>query len=300
MSYQQLHKTLISTLLIISVFNLNAQIKPDATNAVPGQTGSVLPFIPSDYTTNPLFVNYVRVWQPQQANSDNTYFLSSSRTVDQVNISTQYFDGLGRPLQTVGWQSSPAKQDLVSPVYYDAYGREPYKFLPYTSSTASASGNPAQLKMNPFTEQSTFYNGTYKTEQPALNNENFFYSKTNFEESPLDRVTTNLAPGNSWVGSEGGVSEKNSKIQYLFNIISDDVKIWTVDIDLAVNITDNENGTQDVKYSWTNTTIAPNTTVLYLYRILGSTGSWTTLTVNNGIIPYTGTIPIGSYEYALQ
>src|SRR5262245_8532186 len=51
---------------------------------------------------------------------------------------TQYFDGLGRPLQTVVRQGSkPTGQpatDMVSPVYYDALGRETLKYLPYSST----------------------------------------------------------------------------------------------------------------------------------------------------------------------
>jgi|SRR6185437_5622066 len=52
--------------------------------------------------------------------------------------------------------------------------------------------------MYPFREQSNFYTNTYKTEQPALTNEKYFYSKTNFEPSPLNRISESYAPGNSW------------------------------------------------------------------------------------------------------
>lgn len=44
--------------------------------------------------------------------------------VDSVNRTIQYFDGLGRPLQTVQWRSSPSLRDLITPVTYDAFGRE--------------------------------------------------------------------------------------------------------------------------------------------------------------------------------
>ncbi|MBS1574739.1 MAG: hypothetical protein JST09_05500, partial [Bacteroidetes bacterium] len=62
--------------------------------------------------------------------------------------------------------------------------------------------------------------------------ESFFYSKTNFEPSPLNRIDNTYAPGASWVGSEGGSTEtlkKNLRIKYYVNTLTDDVKIWKVD-----------------------------------------------------------------------
>jgi hypothetical protein len=218
-----------SILLLLNVSILQAQIiTPDATTAVPAQTGNTSVYMAPDYTTG-IPVNYIRTYQPQEPTTDPNYVTSSSRTVNEVNVSTQYFDGLGRPLQTVNWQASPGKQDIVAPVKYDDFGREQYEFLPYTSPTASASGNPGDFKMFPFSEQSNFYTTTYKTEQPALANEKYFYSKTNFEPSPLNRVSESYAPGNSWAGSEGGSAEKKVSRQYLVNTSSDAVRIWHID-----------------------------------------------------------------------
>lgn len=150
LQYKKFYKIPLSFLLLI-VSVLHAQIKPDPTKlSVPIATGTITnPNKPADYTTGAL-VNYIRTWQPQQAISDDIYLTSSSRTVDQVNIATQYLDGLGRPLQTISWQASPGKQDIVAPVVYDVFGREQYKYLPYTSPTASAAASPGQFKMNPF------------------------------------------------------------------------------------------------------------------------------------------------------
>ncbi len=235
---QTRYKILISIFLFLEVFNLNAQIKPDAAIAAHNATGTVTtPYKPSNYAAGTL-VNYIRTWQPQLPTADASYVTSSSRTVDEVNVSTQYFDGLGRPLQTVGWQASPDKKDIVAPVVYDEFGRESYHFLPYTSPKASASGNPGQFKMNPFTEQSTFYTSTYKTEQPAITNEKFFYSKTNFESSPLNRISETYAPGNSWAGSEilntNAASERKVSMQHLVNTTADAVRIWTITFNTTI------------------------------------------------------------------
>ena len=51
----------------------------------------------------------------------------TGKPVDSINVNIQYFDGLGRPLQTVQWQGSPTKKDIVQHVEYDEFGRESKK-----------------------------------------------------------------------------------------------------------------------------------------------------------------------------
>ena len=258
-------KILIGFLLLMKISISQAQIKPATVIAVPNPTGTTAtPNKPADYSAG-ILVNYIRTWQPQQPTTDELYVTSSSRTVDEVNVSTQYFDGLGRPLQTVGWQTSPGKQDIVAPMVYDDFGREQYKYLSYMSPTASAAGKQGQFKINPFTEQSNFYTNTYKTEQPAFTNETFFYNKTNFEPSPLNRIDQNFAPGNSWVGSEGGAAEKKVSMQYLVNISTDAVRIWR--IAFTTPIADNVN----IPYS--NTTDIYNPGELYKNVMMDEAGN---------------------------
>jgi len=68
-------------------------------------------------------------------------------SIHQLSQSTTYFDGLGRPIQSVTTQGSPGKQDLVQPIAYDAFGREPKKYRPY------ASGTNGQYKADALTAQ---------------------------------------------------------------------------------------------------------------------------------------------------
>src|SRR5687767_14450982 len=75
---------------------------------------------PSPYGGNSK-VNFVRTWDAVAPESDpNTLMSRSSRDTRQT---TQYFDGLGRPLQTVIKQGSMATgstaTDMVSAVEYD-------------------------------------------------------------------------------------------------------------------------------------------------------------------------------------
>ncbi|WP_240646729.1 DUF6443 domain-containing protein, partial [Chitinophaga rhizosphaerae] len=168
-------------------------------------------------------VNYVRTWTPNQPLTDPAQVISAT-DVKNVPQSTAYFDGLGRPLQTVSKGVSPGVKDLVAPVVYDAFGREAFKYLPYTSATGDGT-----FKLNPFTDQGGFY-GTF-LDTAKNNEEDIFYSETQFEASPLNRVTKAMAPGNNYTGSGRGVGQ-----QYLVNATADSVRIWTVTTTMAGNI----------------------------------------------------------------
>ncbi|MBO9154095.1 DUF6443 domain-containing protein [Chitinophaga sp. GCM10012297] len=177
--------------------------------------------------------------------------VSAEIDVKKVRQTTQYVDGLGRPLQTVTRKGSPLQKDLVAPVVYDAFGRQQYQYLPYISSASDGA-----FKTNPFNDQKNFYAPT--SGSAPYPGEQVFYSQTQFEASPLNRVTKTLAPGNAWAGSNVGVSQ-----QYLVNTAADSVKIWTIAAadgsypassanypagELYKNVTTDEAGNQVVEY----------------------------------------------------
>ncbi|UYZ61208.1 DUF6443 domain-containing protein [Hymenobacter latericus] len=134
----------------------------------------------------------------------------------QVAVKTEYADGLGRPLQTVLHRQSPAGRDVVQPVAYDALGRQPKQYLPYTADgqTAAASG----YYPNALREQPLFYGGTGAdalTQQPlsadaatqrltaTLPKTGVAFTEVAFEPSPLNRVLAQASPGESWALSTG-------------------------------------------------------------------------------------------------
>jgi len=206
-------------ILIILFFlpvSLLAQLKPDGSGVVPAS--NVLP-VPSDYNVNTK-VNYVRVWDAIVPLKTEVDVLSSSRTIHEVKQATQYFDGLGRPLQTVIKQSSPSLRDLVTPVFYDAFGRESVQYLPYIQ--ISGNTNDGRFKANAFAAQNSFY-ASYMSSQGNAG-EQVFYSQTELESSPLNRPLKAYPPGNSWGGSNRGVSMK-----YEFNTSEDEVRVWKID-----------------------------------------------------------------------
>jgi len=103
-------------------------------------------------------VNSIRVWEATKPFATEADIVSTDNTLDEVKQTTQYFDGLGRPIQTVSKGSSPLGFDIITLFLYDAYGRERLKYLPYISSGHS----DGTFKLNPFQEQEdllkTFYN----------------------------------------------------------------------------------------------------------------------------------------------
>lgn len=159
---------------------------------------------PSAYSSGAK-INYVRTWDaisPQ----DNTDTMMTA-AVGAALQTTKYYDGLGRPVQTVTKKASPNQKDMVQPVLYDEFGRETYQYLPYEVT------GDGSFKTDPFNGQFSFYNGLYS--------DSFTYSKTNFEFSPLNRPLETYAAGKSWGGGK-----KGNAIQYLFNSASDSVRIW--------------------------------------------------------------------------
>ncbi len=169
------------------------------------------PSVPQAYNPEAT-INYVRTKEARSPISDITQFEAAG--YQQVQQITQYLDGLGRPLQTVAKQTSPLGKDIVSPSIYDEFGREAQQFLPYASANSDG-----KFKANPFAEQAAFMGTRYSDEQ-------FYFGKTEFENSPLNRPTKSMAPGNSWVGSGRGIS-----YQYLINTDNDGVRIWDIGYD---------------------------------------------------------------------
>ncbi|MEC5143656.1 DUF6443 domain-containing protein [Chitinophaga sp. 212800010-3] len=207
-----LYKKFVATFLILSTgMVLTAQTPVSTTRpaATPVQ-------VPGAYTTPT--VNYVRTWEPTVATTDTAFVTAPARTVDQVRQTTQYFDGLGRPLQTVAKAMSPGGKDLVTPVVYDAFGREQTKYLPY-----AATSSDGIFKTDPFNAQNTFY-------QSLTPGESVFYNRIDYEASPLNRVLKTYGPGASWAKNDPSGVEKGGnrpvETQYLINAVTDSVRIW--------------------------------------------------------------------------
>src|SRR6202012_598772 len=121
-------------------------------------------------------MNYIRTRTLAKPLVKDTVTADGLTSPSDVQQTTQYFDGLGRPVQTVSRQITPQGKDLVMPQVYDPLGREAVHYLPYASS--SSDGN---YKPNPLGEQNSFNSTQYSGEQ-------FYYGQTEYEPSPLNRI----------------------------------------------------------------------------------------------------------------
>jgi RHS repeat-associated protein len=196
--------------------------KPNATTT----PGATIPISTHTAYSQAATLNYVRVWEPMGLYTLPQDVIDAGN--QDVRLTTKFLDGLGRPLQIVSRQSSPTAKDVVAPVEYDEFGREVYKYLPYVQTTGTNNGF---FKLNPFNEQTAFYQSS--TYNPDLTNEQVFFSQTNYESSPLNRVTKSMAPGNSWTGTS-----KGTIVDYQVNTVNDNVIIWSIGYDILNNIND--------------------------------------------------------------
>jgi len=209
---------------VVSVYNGESEISaPSSVTLIDGfhTTGPVrifttglsyrscVPFVSSASSGQ----NYIstRIFKQPGIDPNNL----SGRSVCEVNETIQYFDGLGRPLQTVQVQGSPGFKDLVQPVAYDAFGREAKKYQPYAAQT----GTTGNYRSGALADQLAFYNnptaGIKATAYP--------FAETVFEASPLNRVQQQGAPGESWQIS----GAHTLKTDFGTNV-QDEVKLWTI------------------------------------------------------------------------
>lgn len=221
MQYQ--NKLLSILLLVFLGTSVEAQVnKPTAQQSVGSGFATVL--TPSGFRGN-VPVNYVHTWEPLTPLTNVNDLLIAPHT--HVRQTTQFFDGQGRPRQTVQRQGSTTAKDVVAVVHYDHFGREAQQFLPYVDGNNSGS-----FKIDPFATQKSFYqNSQDASNQPMYGEEQYFYSHTMFEPSPLNRVQESFAPGNSWAGTASLASEidrRSVKHKYLINPLGDEVRIWTI------------------------------------------------------------------------
>ena len=163
---------------------------------------------------------------------------AANTETDKANVSqtTEYFDGLGRPIQSVLKNGTPSGNDLVKTSFYDPFGRVTLEFLPYGDNTST--GN---FKANAATQQVAFYDSYLD------NTESFYYGNTVYEPSPLNRVVKKSSPGKSWTGSDKAVRTEERP-----NRETEDVKNWSIDLSSgAVPVVNGFYGSGEL---WTKTT----------------------------------------------
>jgi RHS repeat-associated protein len=180
--------------LLLSNGILYAQNIPNSGTYPPG-TATVLS--PANFVSG-VKINSVRTFFPSVAVLSEADILQTNSA--KVKAITQYSDGLGRPIQTVNHFASPTQKDHVTLIKYDNFGRDSWHFLPYAKGEGTPTDN-GKFKLTAFTDQKNFYKNDL-----GYTADNYFYSQSNYEASPLNRVIKTLSQGNSWVGNNRGKS----------------------------------------------------------------------------------------------
>ncbi|MDR2274871.1 MAG: RHS repeat-associated core domain-containing protein [Sphingobacterium sp.] len=182
---------------------------------------------PSVVSKPTAFRNFIltRSYRVAGVNAQN---LKQSRSISEENQSIQYFDGLGRNIQQVEIMASPTYKDIVQHKEYDNQGRESINYLPHAKNV---SGDGA-FNPNARYDQLAYYseNGSWDL---AVVKTNFPYAATLFENSPLNRVLEQGAPGASWQLGVMGVPGGGHTVRTVYgsNVESTQelVRLWIVD-----------------------------------------------------------------------
>ncbi|MFZ4455216.1 MAG: DUF6443 domain-containing protein [Bacteroidales bacterium] len=130
--------------------------------------------------------NYVVVTSPTQEIGDPSA-LASSNSLSII----QYFDGLGRPIETVKRNFTPTGKDLVNTRIYNNIGLDWQQWLP------AASVNTDGSFVDPISFQST---------QKTAYGDNNPYAQIEYEPTPLTRTTGQYGAGAVWYANSKKVA----------------------------------------------------------------------------------------------
>lgn len=178
---------------------------------------------PSVYTTAAYSgnENYVLTFTPRIP-MDN---LPTDHNPSEVNENIQYFDGLGRPLQSTAIKASPTGKDIIQHFDYDSYGRQNRDFLPYTA------GSNRGAIVDPITVEAAIKNFYPDGGGVIADDDDYPYAERTYDNSPLSRVLEQSAPGDDWkIEKVNGVSTFNGntvKTYYKTNV-ANEVRKFTV------------------------------------------------------------------------
>ena len=138
--------------------------------------------------------------------------LANDASTNDLKIeSIVYYDGLGRPLQQVGVRAGGSGQDIITHSQYDALGRQALQHLPYP-----ALGNQGGYELDPLVPQHQYYLNNYADDSDGNGAINA-YSQTVYENSPLNRVQKQAAPGMDWKVDTLGNGDHTIRYSYLTN-----------------------------------------------------------------------------------
>jgi RHS repeat-associated protein len=153
--------------------------------------------------------NYIITSRPRTKVSPGTGLTTSNSMVDIT-----YYDGLGRPEQQIAVAASPQGGDMVTPIVYDAAGRDnAIQYLPYASSWDNG-----QRRTSVVADQKSFYRSNFEYQDG-----DYAYVQNVFETSPLNRVASTYQPGKVF-----RTADKKTVYGYQANTSADQVRMLSV------------------------------------------------------------------------
>ena len=173
------------------------------------------------FTLAILFVSSLMMAQTQTENYIHTATYQvptrDGMVTDHNKIETiTYYDGLGRPKQSIAQRAGGGGEDLITHTEYDALGRQPKQYLPYARPLSSSDGsyfssNVKNLLNNQYRSKfpKDFSSDTRIVPNP--------YSEMHYEASPLNRVLEQAAPGEDWKLNTNTDTDHTIKFQYATN-----------------------------------------------------------------------------------
>jgi len=160
--------------------------------------------------------NYIREFAPLKDNRTDIIPTHNGLDYSKWAESIRYFDGLGREIQQISVKGSPANTDIIQLIDYDDFGRQKQEYLPYPITQGGDKG-PGGFRPDVITEQLYYYNCFY------LNEQGITFAEKEFDNSPLNRVMKQSAPGESWKPNGG------REIEFQYETITDtEVFLFTV------------------------------------------------------------------------
>lgn len=150
---------------------------------------------------------------------------------EDVLENVTYFDGLGRDMQHISIKSAPDKTDVITHFDYDENGRPIKDWLPYQEDN----GNVASYRGDVASATKTYYQINYGNDFTGVAQQDINpYSKKTLDNSPLNRIMSQAAPGFDWRAGGG------HEIEFIYDTNGLN-EVLMYDVDFAGGDTKNPN-----------------------------------------------------------
>ena len=212
-------------------------------------------YMPAAYSS--ILNNYILEWTGVKPDTTGTDF-TTGVYLSNALLTTHYYDGLGRPLQSIFKQGSlltgGSAADLITAHVYDSFSREQRVYLPFgaNSDRGNTHISDGAVTLDPFQQQAWWYSDSNTNSPIVGQGETYYYAKTEYERSPLNRPLRVYGAGNNWVSGSG----RGKDYSYWVNTSADSVKIWMV----TNNSTYGSFGTYSITGSYTAGELYKNVT----------------------------------------